>query len=333
MLGMLCNLACCVVVALTSMTARHQCALGHVPHPVLTFDRLSDDAGEQWMGDPARFEFKLHNSGDAPLELDARPGCGCTVVEFQKRIPVGGDAYLRAELRTTGYHGKVAKSIEVTSNDPALPRVTLDITVTIRPVVAFSGPNVIALREDGSTHAQFDVRVADKEPAEISRVLCSAKDVTLSYEQVSKAGLETRYRLSLVIGAGAAYGKSSFALTVATNSKREPASILQVKCEKGIMVSPSGVFLGTLDRNSKLPVTQEITVKREGLPFKITGIDSDDANLQIHQEQLSEGQGYRIRFSYSGGWTKGFIARTLTIHTDDPKQPTLKVTVAAQVNE
>ncbi|MGL1779383.1 DUF1573 domain-containing protein, partial [Vibrio parahaemolyticus] len=69
----------------------------HAARPVATFAKTEMDAGEVWRGDNARLVFSLKNSGDAPLELEAEPNCGCVVPEFDRVIAPGKEGKITAE--------------------------------------------------------------------------------------------------------------------------------------------------------------------------------------------------------------------------------------------
>src|SRR5207237_931411 len=87
------------------------------PKATIVVDQITQNAGEVWRGDPARFVFKVKNTGGAPLEITAKPGCGCTVAEYDKVIDPGKEGTIRAEMHTQSYRGIMQKSISVFSND------------------------------------------------------------------------------------------------------------------------------------------------------------------------------------------------------------------------
>ena len=59
----------------------------------------------------------------------------------------------------------------------------------------------------------------------------------------------------------------------------------------------------------------------------------DDPKVQAKLETTREGQEYHVRLSYAGGWEPGQVQNTLTVTTDDPKQPVLKVPVMAVIQK
>lgn len=62
---------------------------------------------------------------------------------------------------------------------------------------------------------------------------------------------------------------------------------------------------------------------------RITGVSVDDPKLEAKLLTLREGEEYRVVLTYTGGWDGGLVRRTLTIATDDPKQPEIRIPVEA----
>ena len=82
-----------------------------------------------------------------------------------------------------------------------------------------------------------------------------------------------------------------------------------------------------------LPTPQQATVTllRQKGAFHLKGATLDDPKLQAKVETVRDGQEYRITVSYAGGWEAGVVQKQLTITTDDPKQPEMKIPVHAMV--
>src|SRR6185436_10084881 len=97
----------------------------YMPRPIITVVKTDVDAGDVWRGDKPHYTFTVQNTGDAPLEIFAKPNCGCTVANFDKVIPAGGTGKVDADLNTAGFRGKIIKSIDVTSNDLSNPKLSL----------------------------------------------------------------------------------------------------------------------------------------------------------------------------------------------------------------
>lgn len=305
----------------------------YLPKPVISVDKLSADAGNLSTGDIVHLEYKISNKGDAPLEIYAKPSCGCTVVEYDRVIAPGKTTTLVTELRTAGFRGPLSKAITITSNDPDKPVLGLTVNANIKGVVTFEkdGPVNLNLKPNTTATHEMKIKLEDKEPVEVRSVTCTVAFAKARFEKLATNGSTSEYKIILDVGPEAPIGRSSFMLMIGTTSKAEPQVAVQVLCEKGISIMPPSLFFGAIRSDAKLPIVQYVTLQRAGGGFKITSIEKDDDKLDIKQETLPGGDGYRLAVSYNGGWNPGGVTRTIIIKTDDPAQPEFRVIVAAQV--
>ena len=70
--------------------------------------------------------------------------------------------------------------------------------------------------------------------------------------------------------------------------------------------------------------------RREGA-FKVLSVEASDPALrvQVSQERANY---WEVVAIYDGGWPKGIHSGVLTIRTDDPLRPVLKVPFSAEVS-
>jgi len=103
--------------------------------PRLSVDQAVFDFGTVTEGVSVVHTFVLRNVGDAPLTiLSVRATCGCTTTALTRnQLPPGESVDLRAVLSTTGYRGRITKSINVSSTDLQQPQVSLRMTGTVNP--------------------------------------------------------------------------------------------------------------------------------------------------------------------------------------------------------
>ena len=80
--------------------------------------------------------FKFKNTGDALLTLDPpKPSCGCTVAALKPNtLPPGAEGELSFSMALGLNRGVLEKHIQVHSNDPQTPDVTLTIKVDFTPL-------------------------------------------------------------------------------------------------------------------------------------------------------------------------------------------------------
>jgi hypothetical protein len=98
--------------------------------------------------------FVVKNTGDAILRLEeVRPGCGCTVVQFDSLIAPGKTGLIDADVNIANSHsGALSKTITVHSNAQNESLLLLTITATIQAPVDISD-HYLNMQEAGTTPA------------------------------------------------------------------------------------------------------------------------------------------------------------------------------------
>ena len=84
--------------------------------------------------------FIVKNIGDAVLHInEVRPGCGCTVVEFDSVIAPGKTGAINASVNLENIHpGSISKSISVQSDAVNNESIMLTISATLRSMIELS---------------------------------------------------------------------------------------------------------------------------------------------------------------------------------------------------
>jgi len=105
------------------------------------FGKIKEEEG------PVSFTFKLINEGDAPLVIQSvRPSCGCTTPDWSKEpIMPGKTGYIKAVFNPHNRPGAFNKSLTVTSNsEPAISRLYIKGIVEPKPrTIADDYPTVM----------------------------------------------------------------------------------------------------------------------------------------------------------------------------------------------
>jgi hypothetical protein len=101
--------------------------------PVIKFKNLAFDFGEADAGTVLDILFNFENAGGDILSIkNIVPACGCTTAELKKKdYQPGEKGVIATKFYTSGYSGRVIKTITVTSNDPDSPEVRLTISGTV----------------------------------------------------------------------------------------------------------------------------------------------------------------------------------------------------------
>ncbi|MDR1394950.1 MAG: DUF1573 domain-containing protein [Deltaproteobacteria bacterium] len=97
------------------------------PQPKIVLAETEFDAGDNPPGSSVTHDFAVRNEGEGELTLEAVPGCGCTVANYDRTIKPGGSGVITmiVDLYDIWAGRKVNKAVTVTTNDPALPLVRL----------------------------------------------------------------------------------------------------------------------------------------------------------------------------------------------------------------
>ena len=108
--------------------------------PRISVDTPVYDFGEILEGLAVVHTFVLQNVGDEPLTIDdIQVSCGCTTTSLAKSTLAPGESVdLEVTFDTAGFSGKMAKNIYVESNDPATPKLALQLTGTVRRPQAYN---------------------------------------------------------------------------------------------------------------------------------------------------------------------------------------------------
>ncbi len=301
----------------------------YTPRPIIKFDTAVVDAGDVWKGDNAHFSVVVRNTGDAPLEIVAKPSCGCTVANYDKVIPPGGMGKVEADMRTASFQGRTIKVIHITSNDLSAASADVRLSVNVKPILVITPAptQTLALQSDGPTVQKFRITTDGPDPVTVSHVASSAPFADVKIEPDGPSA----YNITLTVSQAAPMGRTNLAITAFSNSKREPQARITVLCDKGIVTTPVSLYFGAIGPQHQVPMTQIVTVSKRDGTFRVKSATCDDRNLEIRQEAVREGSQYRLVIIYRGGWPEGLVKRTIQIETDDPKQPTIAVMLQATV--
>ncbi len=91
------------------------------------------------------------------------------------------------------------------------------------------------------------------------------------------------------------------------------------------------VFFGIVPHQIETPRQAAITILRNSAPFHVRSVAVSDPLLSSKLETVRDGAEYRVTVTYAGGWNPGRGRQTLTVTTDDPKQPVIEIPVQAIV--
>src|SRR5258708_1729820 len=203
--------------------------------PRLTIVEPVKDYGTVPKGDKLDWAFVVKNTGDADLQIiSAKPGCGCTVADFDKVIKPGQTGKVTAHVDTTAFAGPIAKSVTIETNDPASLTAQLTIHAIVKPYVeAFPAGFVrYNLLQGDASSETVTLYSEEDEPFQITKIETPAEWIKAEYKKVEdpsqivpnvgKPG-QVQYKLSITVGGpDAKIGPIADKIHIITNSKHQP---------------------------------------------------------------------------------------------------------------
>jgi hypothetical protein len=278
------------------------------------------DVGELLRGELATAQFDIANAGTGVLELSAKPGCGCTLVDYDAAVPAGEHRKLTAQIRTGSLHGKFRKSIELTTNDPDQPRIRMIITGRTREAVQVlpSLTPTVVLNRAGATTTELRLRAVPGVEVTAAKGNSPLAKVTLI------PGEESSYRLEITVDESAPWGRSDFLVLLSTTAADQREIAVSVHCEKGILVSPSEVTLARRSADSGGGLVATVLLRKPGGGLEILGAKCSEPGFEVRVIPVREGWLYRI-LATGDDATAVDPSAVLSIETGDPDQPRLEV--------
>jgi hypothetical protein len=103
--------------------------------PVFKLANTTVDIGSMAPATSKEVEYKYKNAGKRDLNIRlVKPSCGCTIVQQGSMvIKPGQESSIKASFNSTGYSGKVTKSIYVYTDDPKNSEVVLFLNADVTP--------------------------------------------------------------------------------------------------------------------------------------------------------------------------------------------------------
>jgi hypothetical protein len=298
--------------------------------PVIEVPETKKDGGVVEEGTVVPFRFTVANRGAADLEItQVRPSCGCTITKWDRVVKPGGQSVVEASMNTLYFHGAVAKHLTVISNDPDRPQMELTITARVTPLVKIS-PSTAALLsvDDRPVTQEFTLERSGGHPMKIAQVIPNAPYLKT---EVTPLPGEGRYKLAVTATMETPFGRSTVPLVVRTDLQKGGMLTFVLTVDRGIVIVPPMIFYGMLPHHIKVPPQATVTITRISPAFHVKSVTADDPKLAPRLETVRDGAEYRVTVTYAGGWEIGLKRQTLTILTDDPKQPEIKIPIQAVV--
>jgi len=188
------------------------------------------------------------------------------------------------------------------------------------------GPDALMVVADKPATQEFTLERSGGHPMKILQVIPYAPYLKAEITPLPGQG---RYKLTVTATMDAPLGSSKAAVVVWTDLQQGGALTFIITVDRGIVAIPPMVFYGIVPREMKTPQQAAVTILRNSTPFHVQSVAVTDPRLAAKLETVRAGAEYRVTVTYAGGWDTGRRQQTLTVTTDDPKQPVIEIPVQA----
>lgn len=292
-------------------------------------------------GEPMPLSFQISNNGKSTLRYRVVPDCSCFLIPNPSGEIAPGDAVVVPfGIDTLNFPGKLDKSIFVYTNDPELPVKRIPVKGMVEPFYRFittTGKSIFQVQRPYQTLEVFmelNPALLEKEKdfkftgyslsgvkgtVEFEPFEGEIADPAMNEGAKKRSGLNVKLYLEPVNLPGRLEGL----LSLETSSKIVPTMRWNFSLQNGINVSPSRIYFGEIENK---PNRAWAVLSSAGKKFNITKVESDTEYIEAFWEPFND-EYVKVVAVYKGGATIGQFDGTVTVHTDDPDQPTIQIPV------
>jgi hypothetical protein len=317
--------------------------------PRLTIVEPVKDYGTVPKGDKLDWAFVVKNTGSTDLQIiAAKPGCGCTVADFDKVIKPGETGKVTAHVDTTNFAGPIAKGVTIETNDPSNPTAQLTIHAIVKPYVEAYPAGFVRynlLQGDAETQS-ITLYSEEEQPFEIVRVDTPGDWVKVVPKKISdpaqlapgvgKAG-QNQYRLDITVGGpDAKIGPLADRIHVVTNSLHQPEYFVSISgvIRPTFRVEPSGVNFGEV-APTDTAATRSVILRSNNLRtpevFSVTKVESNTPLVVTSMKPTANKGEYEVTLQVSPSAKAGDIDGQVKIYTNDKINPIVTVPVRGTI--
>lgn len=317
--------------------------------PRLTILEPVKDYGTIAKGEKLDWSFLVKNTGNSDLQIiSAKPGCGCTVADFDKVIKPGETGKVTAHVDTTAFAGPIAKSVTLETNDPTTPTSQLTIHAIVKPYVeAFPAGFVRFNLLQGEADSQTVILYSEEdEPFQVTRVDTPGDWVRASFEKITndsdrapnvgKPGQE-QYKVKITVGGpDAKIGPLADKVRIVTNSKHQPEYLVSISgvIRPTLRVEPTAMNFGEVSP-SDVAATRMVVLHSNNLKapeaFVVSKAESSIPSVVTSVKPGANRGDYEVTLQIAKDARPGDVDGTVKIFTNDKVTPVITVPMKATI--
>ena len=301
------------------------------------------DWGSVLQGEVVIHDFKIKNSGGAPLKIErVKPSCGCTTVDFDKIIAPGATGKITLKVDTKKFSGTIRKTAQVSTNaSKADQRLTMsgkiELAISIDPKL----PRIQVVRGVPIKPLAITLKKASKNLFKLNKVSCKTEIVTIETKTIEEG---IHYELLVTPNIPTDSRKYHYAeidanVTVKDKSFDLPVRV-SITIKDRIEASPPSVYFSRreTDKLNKPGVplpTKELSIKSldPAHTFNITGVRLQGSHFKTSYVPVTPGKEYKLTVELTKKPKAGTrrIVEKILVSTDDPTLKEIKINATASL--
>jgi hypothetical protein len=317
--------------------------------PRLTIVEPVKEYGEVPKGDKLDWAFVIKNTGSSDLQIiAAKPGCGCTVADYDKVIKPGETGKVTAHVDTTNFSGPIAKTVTLETNDPSSPTSTLTIHAVVKPYVEAYPAGFVRFNQLQGDVATQSITLYSEEddPFEIKDVQVPGDWVKVAYHKIEnetervpnigKPG-QNQYKVDITVGGpDAKIGPMADKIRILTSSKHSPEYPISVTgvIRPTYRVEPTMLNFGEV-APTDAAATRSVLLHSNDLKtpeqFVVTKVESNVPGITTAFKPLAQKGDYEVTLQVAKDAKPGDIDGSVKIYTSDKLNPVVTVPVKGTV--
>lgn len=305
--------------------------------PRIAFDLQYHDLGQVAPDEKLQVAFPFRNAGGERLEiLKAKASCGCTVVEEFKRELAPNES---DEITVTFDAGSVPKgvrhSIWVDTNDPAHPRVTLQVRALVRAGFQVV-PDTVHFAElaPGQTVERIVELIAlDGNPFKITEVDPGSSYVSASFDlDVNRTVHRGTVRLRATDRRG--YVRDSLSFRTTHPSRPRAGVRISAQVAGKVVANPDRIHLTGITQGATAK-TRALLVSRDRETIDVDNVASSNEFWGLAWKTTEAGQPYItwLELDLRPPWVTGQADTEIRVNFAKPAALSVQIPVEAIVEE
>jgi hypothetical protein len=313
----------------------------------------------------AKHDFVIRNEGKAPLKLgDVKKTCKCIVSSVTRKVLAPGEtATVTVEWKVKGYFGPYEQVVNVDTNDPARPELTLKVKGRVTTPLRANPAEVVFSQISAGQTARtvtklyaykskdlkiLDISLQDPQTADFYKI--TSKPLSADVLREEKDAL-AGYELNIELKPGLPVGRFRQTIIVQTNLPEAPKLEIPIKGKIGSDISVVGrgwnektqsIRLGLLNRGEGAERTLQLIVRgkyRHHVDIEVAEVFPKDLLQATLGEPVSRTEGsvtripLTIRIPKNSG-PANYIGSRLSppghilLRTTHPEIPEIKIPVS-----